>query len=55
MSRRSRLISRYLQLKHELEQAYSHLPWNTKELDRLTRELSTLERALATDRRPLAY
>ena len=54
MSRRQ-LISRYLQLKHELERAYSHVPWDTKALDRLTRELSTLERALASDRRPLAY
>ncbi len=54
MSRR-RLISRYLQLKHQLERAYSHLPWDAKVLDRLTQELSTLERALAMDRRPHAY
>ena len=54
MSRRQ-LISRYLQLKHQLERAYSNVPWDTKVLDRLTQELSTLERTLATDPRPFAY
>ena len=49
------LISRYLQLKHELEVAYARVPWNTKALDRLTRELASLERILATGRRRLPY
>lgn len=52
---RRRLISRYLQLKHELARAYAHLPWNPRTLDRLTSELASLERRLAADPRPLAY
>lgn len=54
MSRR-RLISRYLQLKHELEVAYAHIPWDPEMLDRVTSELASLERLLAAGRRPLVY
>jgi hypothetical protein len=49
------LISRYLQLKHELEVAYASMPWNTDTLDRLTDELASLDRILASQCRCLAY
>jgi len=48
-------MTRYLQLKHELEVAYARVPWNPGVLDQLTRQLATLERMLASDPRRLAF